>query len=80
MTDIDRIIAAGFVFFGLICTVCALCFILVHLYMHFKNRIAKLEHKNEKLQAELYAKEKNFRKFVLRIMNDLIILTPSLPQ
>ena len=58
MTDIDRIITAGFVFFGLICTVCALCFILVHLYMHFKNRITKLEHKNEKLQAELYAKEK----------------------
>ena len=58
MIDINRIIAAGFVFFGLICTVCTLCFILVHLYMHFKNRITKLEYKNEKLQAELYAKEK----------------------
>lgn len=58
MTDIDRIIAAGFVFFALICTVCVLCFILVHLYMHFKNRIAKLEKKNEKLQGELHAKEK----------------------
>lgn len=58
MSKIDRIMTIGLVIFWLMVLVLVLFCILIREYLYFKNYIAELEKRNQKLETELAVREK----------------------